>query len=295
MSNLVDLGGGDATFGTDTGGEYELNVVVSDDHGADTSLSFPIHVADECFCPAPGVLPPSDLISWWPGDGNAFDIGGANNDGSIGSGVTFAPGFVTSGTGEAFAFEWFNDVVTIPNAPSLQPQELTLEAWINCDQAVYDAYGGVIVGKAITSVSPPTFSYGILGPGFPSAGASLSAFVRTTTGEVLSARSFDAPYSGARFLVDIHVAMTWDGLTMRLYMDGQEAAADSLGVSKTILYDGNDVTIGGWADSFPIVSTTAERRRFDGDIDEVSMYNRALTQPEIQAIYDAGSAGKCGK
>src|SRR5208282_1513367 len=32
---------------------------------------------------------------------------------------------------------------------------------------------------------------------------------------------------------------------------------------------------------------------FVGDIDEISLYNRALTAGEIQAIYNAGSAGKC--
>ena len=33
---------------------------------------------------------------------------------------------------------------------------------------------------------------------------------------------------------------------------------------------------------------------FNGLIDEISLYNRALSGTEIQQIYDAGSAGKCG-
>ena len=32
---------------------------------------------------------------------------------------------------------------------------------------------------------------------------------------------------------------------------------------------------------------------FDGKIDEVEIFNRALSQPEIKSIFDAGSAGKC--
>ena len=32
---------------------------------------------------------------------------------------------------------------------------------------------------------------------------------------------------------------------------------------------------------------------FNGLLDEPSIYNRALSQTEIQAIYHAGSAGKC--
>ena len=34
-------------------------------------------------------------------------------------------------------------------------------------------------------------------------------------------------------------------------------------------------------------------RYFHGLIDEVGLFNRALSESEIQAIYNAGSAGKC--
>ncbi|MCH7808917.1 MAG: hypothetical protein IIB60_06805, partial [Planctomycetes bacterium] len=34
-------------------------------------------------------------------------------------------------------------------------------------------------------------------------------------------------------------------------------------------------------------------REFIGHIDEVDIFNRALSATEIQAIFDAGSAGKC--
>ena len=40
-----------------------------------------------------------------------------------------------------------------------------------------------------------------------------------------------------------------------------------------------------------------ERAKWDGklngQLDEVSLYNRALTTTEINAIYAAGAAGKC--
>ena len=32
---------------------------------------------------------------------------------------------------------------------------------------------------------------------------------------------------------------------------------------------------------------------FNGSMDEVSLYNRALSAVEVQAIYNAGAAGKC--
>jgi len=47
------------------------------------------------------VQPPSGLVSWWPGDGNALDIVGPNN-GSLVGGVTFSTGKVD----QAFSLVW---------------------------------------------------------------------------------------------------------------------------------------------------------------------------------------------
>jgi hypothetical protein len=50
-----------------------------------------------------------------------------------------------------------------------------------------------------------------------------------------------------------------------------------------------DVLIG----AFEGTKEEGVREHFAGLIDEVSIYNRALTASEIQAIFTAGSAGKC--
>src|SRR3989304_6013682 len=57
------------------------------------------------------VAPPSDLVSWWPGDGNANDIIDANQ-GTLQNGATFAVGKV----GQAFSFDGVDDVVSIPGS-----------------------------------------------------------------------------------------------------------------------------------------------------------------------------------
>src|SRR5205085_12281386 len=47
---------------------------------------------------------PPNMVSWWPGDGNANDIQGSNN-GTLQNGATFAAGNV----GQAFSFDGFDD------------------------------------------------------------------------------------------------------------------------------------------------------------------------------------------
>src|SRR5262249_34489261 len=78
-----------------------------------------------------------------------------------------------------------------------------------------------------------------------------------------------------------HLAGTFDGSTIRFYINGTLAgtlAATSLGPT-------NDASLR--------IGTSGTCDGFGGLIDEVELFNRALSQSEIQTIYNAGSAGKC--
>ena len=80
--------------------------------------------------PAQCAPPPSGLVNWWPGDGNANDIAGSNN-GTLQNGVTFAPGKV----GSAFNFDGVDDFVNVPDTASLDAitSAITFEAWVTPD------------------------------------------------------------------------------------------------------------------------------------------------------------------
>src|SRR5215467_8036394 len=70
--------------------------------------------------------PPSGIVSWWPGDGNANDIQGGN-DGTLVNGATFAPGIVD----QAFSFDGINDYAQAPDGGlPLGSAARTLELWM---------------------------------------------------------------------------------------------------------------------------------------------------------------------
>lgn len=64
------------------------------------------------------VQPPGGLVNWWPGDGNANDIAGGNN-GTLVNGATFTAGFVRSGNGQALSLDGADDVISVPDDPTL--------------------------------------------------------------------------------------------------------------------------------------------------------------------------------
>jgi hypothetical protein len=80
-----------------------------------------------------------------------------------------------------------------------------------------------------------------------------------------------------------HVAATYDGAMMRIFVDGVEKA--STPVSGVIDAVTDPFVIGR--------NVVGPSFAWHGLIDEIELFNRALSQAEIQAIFNAGSAGKC--
>jgi hypothetical protein len=73
----------------------------------------------------------------------------------------------------------------------------------------------------------------------------------------------------------VHIAGTWNGSTMRLYLNGTEVASDSF--SGSIGYDSNPVLIGGEDDGGGIPGCCL----FRGHIDEVRLSDGALSPAEF--------------
>ena len=79
-----------------------------------------------------------------------------------------------------------------------------------------------------------------------------------------------------------HLAFTWDGTTLRLYVNGTEDGTDNT-VSGTIQgHDGSTVTRIGYRGTSP-------NRPLTGTIDETAIYPRALDASEIAAHYTQGT------
>ncbi len=209
------------------------------------------------------VPPPLGLLSWWPGDGNTSDIAD-NNPGTLVGGATFMPGMV----GQAFSFDGVDDVVTVPNAPSLNlgpNSPITVELW-----AYRTGSASVMhfIGKR-TGCGFNDFNYQMAFD--PTRGLSFGS--DPINGPVITGQQM--PLN-----TWTHLAGTFDGTTFRFYINGS-LAGTSTG------------TLGPINNAPFEIGNSGTCTPFGGLIDEVSLYNRALSTSEIQAIFNAGSAGKC--
>jgi hypothetical protein len=203
--------------------------------------------------------PPAGMVGWWPGDGNANDIRGAN-PGTLQNGATFTTGQV----GQAFSFDGTDDYVStnLDAQPSVMPST-TWDAWV-----------------FPTRVNQTGFRQGIMS--IDTGGFARSVLIETGTANfgIFTGLGVWQPTTVTLNQWQ-HIAVVYTPTGIRFYKNGVEFV--SSGGPNTTATTGR----------FQIGRFPGFPQYFQGRIDEVEVFNRALTQAEIQAIYNAGSAGKC--
>ncbi|MET0752067.1 MAG: LamG-like jellyroll fold domain-containing protein [Pyrinomonadaceae bacterium] len=212
---------------------------------------------------------PDNQVLWLAGDGDALDSTGSGNNGTLQNGT----GYVVGRVGQGFTFDGADDQITVPdNANQNGGTNLTIEAWINPSSL---PHGGTILQKRTSG----NIGGYVLEPTQPSGGGQPNGlqFV-IMVGGVYSALN---PAGILNPNVWQHIAATYDGAFMRIYVNGVEVGNKS----QTGVIDNVAAPI--------IIGRNAfNNQGFSGAIDEVSVYNRALTAAEIQSISNAGLAGK---
>jgi fibronectin type 3 domain-containing protein len=236
------------------GGTYYYRVTAVDPAGNESASS----------PEASGVVPsgpPPGLVGQW-----GFDAGigttAADNSGSGNVGTISGPTWTTAGRfGNALTFDGVNDLVTVADANSLDlTTGMTLEAWVRPTGL------GNSWRTALLKEQPGSMVYGL----YAHAG---DTGTKVPAGEIVSGGYRMA--AGTASLTAgtwAHIATTYDGTALKLFVNGVQASQ--------LLHTGAIATSTG---ALKIGGNNIWPEWFQGDIDEVRVYNRALNATEIQA------------
>ena len=206
----------------------------------------------------PSYVTTNGLIGWWGFNGNAQDNSGNGNHGTV-NGATLTTDRFGNQNG-AYDFDGGNDLISLSNCPTSGSQSFSIFSWINTASSANR--------KSIISYG----SNNLLG--------GLWLYV-----EVDSLLHFDLSWNfGPASNVQIenntwhHVGVVNNAGLIQLFVDGFASGAPQL-MSPNILTGGS--TIGS--------SITSNGWFFNGKIDDIGIWNRALTQQEITNLYNSQS------
>jgi hypothetical protein len=222
---------------------------------------------------------PGGLVSWWRGETNMLD-GWDSNDGSVIQdvpyGIVFNVAYAPGKVGQAFSL-YTNGVLVYDRLSLRMTNALTIEGWVNPSNFTSFALRTIFAKFAPPNVVQSNSSYYL--------GLSNGKVLFRVSGNGSSATTVMTPQT-ITLGQWTHVAATYDGAFIRLYTNGALAMQSSY--SGGIFAGTADAGIG----AVPY-QRSAWYLPWTGLLDEISVYNRALFDSEIAAIYNADLTGKC--
>ncbi|MEM3616535.1 MAG: LamG domain-containing protein [Candidatus Bathyarchaeia archaeon] len=243
---------------TVVGQGYSMNVNVTVANQGDYTETFDVTI----YAGSGQPLNETGLVGYWSFDEGtgttAYDSSGNNNHGTI-YGATWTNGKI----GNALQFDGIDDYVFIENSPSLQvSQSITITAWTKVEETTGDHQ--IILAKWY-----PSPSYVLeMQPD----GQTPQLAIVNSAGTVIYAISNIAIPIGEW----AHITGTYDGLNVKIYVNGILTGTSEL--CGPINIGDQPVLIGAHAVEW-------DRNWFNGIIDEVKIYNRALSAEEVWAEY----------
>jgi|GEM_PF-2381064 len=206
------------------------------------------------------VLPVSGLVSQWSAENSALDSNGSNH-GALINGATYA----TGKSGQAFSLNGTNSYVEVPDSPSLTISgNFSLNLWVKYN-SVRSGTGGnlpnVFIGHDQGGGSVPKWV-------FFSAVDGLYLHLNGSRSVWIGPVAF-APQTGTWY----NISVTKSETLYSFYVNG--------GLAGTVTDSNTYPDVSG-----PLTIGKAEELGFfDGLLDEIALYNRALSAVEVQDIY----------
>ena len=248
-----------SVFSADLDGDGDLDLVTTN-HNSNT-VSILLNTG--------GAPPTAGLVAHYPFNGNANDESGNANHGTVNGATLTTDRFGNANS--AYSFDGVDDWINVANSTSLQLFDITVSVWVNtiADGVV----NGVINQNKHGSSTEEDGNWRLL-----------ITDENAIRFDVYYPNSTNATHSTASGVYTSgnwsHIVATNDGITIRIYLNGA-----------TVLETTQNVRSGPVTDPIEIGRfrhNDVPSHYSPGDIDDIRIYNRALTASEIQALYHEG-------
>lgn len=247
-------------------GNYSLRVSNGDGVAVSTNALLSVVPAGACVAPSPG------LVAWWRADGNPDDPV-SNLRGALLNGARYGEGKI----GRGFDLDGVSAYVEVPASPlwAFGAADFSFEFWVNFRDLDLTASmgrpGAVFLSQDEGGGDLKKWLFGW------GDGRLFLLLNQPGSGGYNLAQTPFTPEFGRWY----HLALTRAGEVFTVYIDGAAAGGES---SATSFPDVDAPLTLGQAEGLGYL---------DGGMDEVSIYNQALSAAAVRALYEAGTGGKC--
>ena len=204
------------------------------------------------------------LVGYWPFDGNASDMSGNENHGTVNGATLGTDRF--GQIGMAYDFDGVDDFIDAGNNLVLNlPSSLSISLWVRDPR-------GAILSKG---AEPETFS-------IISKGSGIDKFIDFYREESNGGNRYLKPNSPFSFTAWHNIHVVDDNHQMKIYIDGTQLPITLNSDSWDAGVDNSNLKIGLDGGS---LSEAQSYGFFSGSIDDVRIYNRALSSSEVFSLY----------
>ncbi|OQX02287.1 MAG: hypothetical protein BWK80_58200 [Desulfobacteraceae bacterium IS3] len=222
------------------------------------------------------------LVAWYPFDEDSQDKSGNQNHGVAKGNLTYVSGKI----GQAAKFDGVSSYITVPNHDSLNLQNMTLSAWVyDYSHPTYGPLGtSLILKKGIWSfIGDQKRQYE-----FSSSYGFNIGFTHFGLFNVHNRDSWEQLFSKNTIPINQWnlITVTYDGQAQKIYIDGK-------------LKNSRDAVFNVFIPNNPAPLTIGAGFRDDNDkplnvknglIDDLRIYNRALSESEVRQLYECATA-----
>jgi hypothetical protein len=202
------------------------------------------------------------LVAYYPFNGNANDESGHYNHGTV-HGAVLVPD-IDGNADSAYSFDGDNDYILVNDSNRLDlTTAFTLSAWVNLDSYAgtsWDGHAPNVISKSDYRYDPYR----------------IELLSNQTVLWVANSSNKDSPVSMSAVPINqwTHVATTFDSGEVKFYHNGILTGTTTSSI-ETLYADAGSLYIGAYSPSWHTV---------DGTLDEIRIYNRALSLSEIREL-----------
>ncbi len=222
----------------------------------------------------PSYVPTNGLVGWWPFNGNANDESGNGNNGTVNGATLTTDRF--GNEGKAYSFDGVNDYLEVQHNNNLNVLPITILAWFQTESPQMNKM--LVTKYACQSQNGYSLHLSYNSP-------SAYYFFDGNTNDYLSLDGFSNNFQNLNDNFWHCAILMVENDSSKLFIDGVQIYNNSVVGNLNVTSTNVNLYFGRYLNG--ICGLTGQNYYYNGKIDEIGIWNRTLSDCEIQDLYNA--------